>query len=116
MAREPLRVLGETLGVVRLHRARDARVERPPPLLKEAPVRDIAGDDVIEGVLAFGIEPGFVQEPRLAESHEARLQRFDALVGDHAEQLDRHRRSDHRRGLKQALVLGGESVHARRDH
>ena len=75
MVGEPLDVLGQAVGVQRLDRLHDPRVQRAPPLLEQAAVGDLVGERVLERVLQVREQARLVQELRRLQPRQALAQR-----------------------------------------
>ena len=73
---QPLDLLPEAIAVERLDRVDDSRVKAPSPLLQQAPVRDVVGERVLEGVLAIRIESGLIEELGGLQSDESLAERL----------------------------------------
>jgi hypothetical protein len=59
---EPLDLLAEAIPVERLDRVHDPRVKIPAPLLKQASVRDLMCERVLERVFEIRKQPSLVEE------------------------------------------------------
>src|SRR5262249_35152846 len=114
--RQTLEVLVEPISIERLDRVHDARVKLAAPLLQQAAIRHFVGERVLEGVLEILIEPGLVEELGGPQAVESGPQRLIRPIGDRPEEREWHVLADDRAGLKEALVLLGEPVDARRQH
>src|SRR2546422_7077021 len=65
---EPLDVLGQTLGVERLDGFDNPGVERPSPLLEYAPVGNLVGEGVLEGVFEVREQARLVEKLGLLQA------------------------------------------------
>ena len=100
-----------------LDRLHDPRVQRAPALSQEASVRDLVHERVLEGVLEIRIEAGLVQELGGLQRFEAAAQGLFGHLGDRLEQGEWHvLAADDRGKLQEALVVGRQTVDARREH
>ena len=55
-------MLDKAVGVESLDRLHDARMEGTPPRLREAPIRHVVSESVLECVLKIGKEASLVEE------------------------------------------------------
>src|SRR5215813_1178039 len=59
---QTLDLFGQALGIERLDRVDDLGMELTPPVVEHAPVGDIVGERMLEGVLDIRKQAGLVQE------------------------------------------------------
>ena len=111
---EPLDVFREPVGMEPFERLHDPNVESPAPLLEEAPVGDLVGEAVFEGVLEIREEAGLVQELRGLQVRESPAESLLGLLGDGLQEGEGDLLTDDRRSLDQAFLLGREPVDPRR--
>ena len=111
--RQPLDLLGQAVGIERLDRLDDPGVQRPPPLVEQAPVGDLVGQRVLEGVLEVREEARLVEELGGLEVGEAAAERSSDCSAMAWRRREGHVLADDRGGLEEALVLGREPVDAR---
>src|SRR5262249_54479883 len=81
-----------------------------PSFLQEARLGHLVGQGVLERVLVLWEEPSLVEEPSRLKPSESRAQRLVGGLPAFSEQGNRDVPTDHRRCLKQSLLLGLEPV------
>jgi hypothetical protein len=116
MVGQPLDVLDQAVAVDRLDRFEDPGVEDALAILEEAPVHDLVGQRMLEGVLGLGEEPRLVEKLGRLKAGQAGAELFLRQIGDGEEEGERHVASDDRGRLEQALVLRRQPVDASREH
>ena len=107
-------MLGQPVGIERLHGAHDPLVEDTSPLLKEAAVCHVLSERVLERVLDLWKEAGLVEELRRLKSNESSPKRVIRYVGDRFQQRERDVLANDGCGLQQPLVLRLQAINAGR--
>ena len=110
VGRQPIGVFGEAVSIPGLDPLHHAAMQGPTPLLKQAAVRHLVREGVLECVFEIGEKSGLVQELGGLEPAEALAQGFLALVCDRLEEGERDVLADHGGRLKKPLVLRGEAI------
>ena len=113
--RQALDLLREAIGIETLDRFDDRPVERAPPILQHASVRDLVRERVLERVLEVGEKLRLVHELGGLEVRKAPPQRFLVDLDNRAQKGERNVRPDDRGSLEHALFLRIEPVDARGD-
>ncbi len=75
-----------------------------------APIGDLVGEGVLEGVFEIREQAPLVEELGGLQTGEAAAERLLGQLGDGLKEGERHILADHRGGLEQTLLLGGEPV------
>jgi hypothetical protein len=110
---QPLGLLGDAVGSESLDGLGDAGVQGALLVVEQAPVRDVVGERVLEGVLEVRKEPGLVEELCSLKVGELGAHLGLRRVGDGQEQRHGHVLADDRGRLEQSLGLGRQAVDAR---
>jgi hypothetical protein len=110
MVGEPFDLFCEPVRVQTFDGLQDPAMQGAPALLEEAAVGDLVGEAVLEGVGEIREETGLVQELGGLEVREAAAQGLLGQVRDGLEEGEGDILPDHRRGLEEALLLGGQPV------
>src|SRR4029453_14426559 len=84
-----------------------------PPVLKEAPVRNVVGQCVLERVLEVREQPGFVEELGSLEVGQASAEILFRALGDGLEEHEWHVLANDGGSLEKPLVLRREPIDAR---
>ena len=116
MVRQAFDLLGQPVPSERLEGLDDPGVQHPPPLLEEPAVGHLVREGVLEGVLALGKEARLVEELGRLEVCQTPMQRRLGQLGNSLQQRQGYLRANHRGRLQQALLLGRQTVDARRQH
>ncbi len=109
-------LLGQAVPGERLEGLDNAGMERPPPLLEEAPIGDLVGEGVLEGVFVLGKEARLVEELGRLEMRERAMQCRLGQLGNGPQQGQGHLGADDRRGLEEMFFCGRQAVDTRRQH
>ena len=88
-------------------------MQHAPALLEQAPVGDLVGERVLEGVLEIREQARLVEELRPLEVPEPLAQAVLGLLRDRLEERERDVLPDDGGGLEEALLLGWQPVDAR---
>ena len=102
---EALDVLLETVGVELLDDFDHSGVQDPPPLLEQTRVGDFMGEGMLERVLNLREQIHLVKELTGLQMGEAAMQLVLAEFSDRPEQDEWDVLADHRRRLKQLLLI-----------
>src|SRR5205807_8527654 len=109
---EQFDVLGKAVRVETLDGLHDPHVESAPPLLKEALVRHLMREGMLERVRESGEETSLVEEFARLEMRQAAAYRVLWHLRNRPEQSERHLRADDGGGLEQRRFLGRKLVDA----
>jgi hypothetical protein len=112
VVRETLGVLAEPIRVDRLRGIDDPRMQGPPSFQEQAPVGDVVGQGVLEGVFEVRKEARLVQELSSLEVRESLAQAVFGYVRDGLHEREGHVLPNDGGRLEEALVLGGEPIDA----
>ena len=82
MVRQPFHLIVHPVPRQSLQRLDNARVQRPPPLVQQTPVRHLIREGVLEDVLDLGEEACLVQELGSLELRETAVQGILGQLGN----------------------------------
>src|SRR5215472_1359020 len=99
-----------------LDRVDDAPVERTAALVEQSAVRDLMGQRVLERVLEIWEQRGLMEELCRLQLRQPRTKLLFGLLGNLAEQNERHVLADDRGNLEKSLRLQRKVVDACREH
>jgi hypothetical protein len=105
-------LLGHPVAGERLQGLDDVGIEYPPPLLQEAPVGHLLGEDMLEGVRVLGKEARLVEEFGSLQVAEASVQGWLGQLGNGPQQGQGYLRADDRGGLEEARLRGRQPIDA----
>jgi len=105
MMGQPFDLVDQAVGREPLDDRNESGVQGTPPLLHEAPIGDLMGQGVLEGVGRFGKEAHLVEELGGLEVCEAALQGRLGQLGDSLQQGQRYLSANDRGSLEEAFVL-----------
>ena len=108
--REPLDVLPQAAAVQHLDDADDLGVEQSAPFLKQAAVRHLVRERVLERILEIRKQLRLVEELRGLEIVQASSKRLLRDTRDARQQRIRHVLADHRGGFEELLVLHRQAI------
>src|SRR5260370_13110369 len=113
MIGKALEVFGKPIAIDPLDRFGDPCVKLAATLLEKRSVRDVVGEDMLEGVFGVGKQVHLIDEFGGDEVGQAMPQIGLGSLGNFAKKNDWHMGADGGRGLKQALVRSGEAIDPR---
>jgi hypothetical protein len=99
-----------------LQRLDNAGMQCPPPLLEKAAIGHLVRQGVPEGEGPLGHHARLIEQVGGLKVHESLLQCVLGELGKGLHERHRHLKTDHRGGLEEGLLLGGQLVDARRQH
>ena len=114
MLRQPFHLVIPPVARQGFQRLDNARVQRAPPPLHQAPIGHLLREGVLEGVGALGQAPRLVEELRRLKLGEALMQPLLVQLCHGLQQGHRHLRANDCRRLEQVLGLCRQPVDARR--
>ena len=114
MVRQPFDLLGHPVLGERFERLDQARVQRPPPLLKQRLVGHLLHEGVREGVPDLGEQVSLVEELGALEVRQATVQRGLRQLGHGLKERQGHLVTDDGGGLQEPFRLGSRSMRAAR--
>ena len=96
--------------------AYDLGVQRAPSLLKQAAIRHLMGQGMLEGVFQLGEKARFVEEFGGLQAGEAAVDRLLGQLSNGLQQAPGDVVANDRGGLEEAFFLGWEPIDARGQH
>ena len=110
MVGQAFRVLAQPISTECLDGVHNLRVQGAPSLVKEAALRHLVRQGVLEGVFKARVQAGFVQELRSLQVVQAATQCLLALLCNGLEECKGEVLADNRRSLQEPLLLGRQPV------
>src|SRR3990172_1772825 len=112
MVGKPLHLFGQAIRIESFNSLDDPGMENTPPFLKEAPVGDLVGQRMLEGVFELGEETRLVNKFSGLKMCKSLAQSLICFLYDGLQEEERNILTDDRCWLKKVLFLRWEPINS----